>query len=77
VDPVRVSVIGSGTVGRALAAGFAAHGHEVTIGTREPAENDDLQAWAAQHDERHLHGSRRGRRDRRAGDKRDRGRGGD
>jgi predicted dinucleotide-binding enzyme len=50
MDPTRVGVIGSGQVGRALAAGFAARGHEVTIGTREPAENDDLQAWAAQHE---------------------------
>ncbi len=50
MEPTRVGVIGSGAVGRALAAGFAACGHEVTIGTREPEENDDLQAWAAQHD---------------------------
>jgi hypothetical protein len=50
MEPTRVGVIGSGQVGRVLAAGFAARGHEVTIGTREPAENDDLQAWAAQHD---------------------------
>jgi len=50
MESVRVGVLGSGSVGRALAAGFAAHGHEVTIGTRDPAENDDLQAWAAQHD---------------------------
>jgi len=48
MEPTRVGVIGSGAVGRALAAGFAVHGHEVTIGTRDPAENDDLQAWAAQ-----------------------------
>lgn len=50
MEPTRVGVIGSGQVGRALAAGFAARGHEVTIGTREPAENDELQAWAAQHE---------------------------
>jgi len=50
MDPTRVGVIGSGQVGRALAAGFAAHGHEVTIGTRQPEENDELQAWSAQHD---------------------------
>jgi predicted dinucleotide-binding enzyme len=50
MEPTRVGVIGSGAVGRALAAGFAARGHEVTIGTRVPEENDDLQAWAAQHD---------------------------
>lgn len=49
MEPTRVGVIGSGQVGRALAAGFAAHGHEVTIATRQPDENDDLQAWAAQH----------------------------
>ncbi len=48
MEPTRVGVIGSGAVGRALAAGFAARGHEVTIGTREPEENDELQAWAAQ-----------------------------
>jgi len=50
MDPTSVGVIGSGQVGRALAAGFAAHGHEVTIGTRQPEENDELQAWSAQHD---------------------------
>ena len=49
MEPTRVGVIGSGAVGRALAAGFAARGHEVTIGTRQPEQNDDLQAWAAQH----------------------------
>jgi len=53
MEPTRVGVIGSGAVGRALAAGFAARGHEVTIGTRGVGgieSNDDLQAWAAQHD---------------------------
>jgi 8-hydroxy-5-deazaflavin:NADPH oxidoreductase len=50
VEPTRVGVIGSGAVGRALAAGFAARGHEVTVGTRAPEDNDELQAWAAQHD---------------------------
>jgi 8-hydroxy-5-deazaflavin:NADPH oxidoreductase len=49
MDPTRIGVIGSGAVGRALAAGFASRGHEVTIGTRSPGDNDDLQAWAAQH----------------------------
>jgi predicted dinucleotide-binding enzyme len=47
---MRIGVLGSGVVGRVLAAGFAARGHEVTIGTRAPEQNDDLQAWAAQHD---------------------------
>lgn len=50
MEPARVGVIGSGAVGRALAAGFASRGHEVTIGTRDPEANDDLQAWGAQHD---------------------------
>jgi predicted dinucleotide-binding enzyme len=50
MEPTRVGVIGSGAVGRALAAGFAARGHEVTIGTRAPEDNDELQAWAAQQD---------------------------
>jgi predicted dinucleotide-binding enzyme len=50
MEPTRVGVIGSGQVGRALAAGFASHGHEVAIGTRNPEDNDELQAWAAQHD---------------------------
>jgi len=51
MEPTRVGVIGSGAVGRALAAGFAARGHEVTIGTRSPEDNDELQAWAAQLDD--------------------------
>jgi predicted dinucleotide-binding enzyme len=50
MEPTRIGLIGSGEVGRALAAGFAARGHEVTIGTRNPEDNDDLQAWAAQQD---------------------------
>lgn len=50
MEPTRVGVIGSGQVGRTLAAGFASRGHEVTIGTRDPEVNDDLQGWAAQHD---------------------------
>lgn len=48
MDGTRIGVLGSGVVGRVLAAGFAARGHEVTIGTRAPEDNDDLQAWAAQ-----------------------------
>ena len=35
---VHIGVIGSGTVGQTLAAGYARHGHPVTIGTREPAK---------------------------------------
>jgi 8-hydroxy-5-deazaflavin:NADPH oxidoreductase len=50
MEGTRVGVVGSGSVGRALAAGSASRGHEVTIGTRDPEQNEDLQAWAAQHE---------------------------
>lgn len=33
---MRVGVLGSGVVGKVLAAGFAGHGHEVMIGSRSP-----------------------------------------
>jgi predicted dinucleotide-binding enzyme len=38
-----IGVIGSGMVGQTLAAGFAKHGHVVTIGSRTPAK---LAEWA-------------------------------
>ncbi len=41
---MKVGVIGSGVVGQTLAAGLVKHGHEVEIGTREPA---NLKDWAA------------------------------
>lgn len=34
----KVGVIGSGQVGKVLAAGFLKHGYEVMIGTREPSK---------------------------------------
>jgi hypothetical protein len=40
---MRIGVLGSGTVGTTLAGGFLAHGHQVTIGSREPRK---LQDWA-------------------------------
>lgn len=33
---MRVGILGSGSVGRTLGAGFAEHGHEVAMGTRDP-----------------------------------------
>lgn len=33
---MKVGVLGSGVVGKVLAAGFAKHGHEVIIGSRSP-----------------------------------------
>jgi predicted dinucleotide-binding enzyme len=41
---MRIGVLGSGVVGRALGSGFAAHGHPVMMGTREPKQ-DSVQAW--------------------------------
>src|SRR5437867_3834341 len=40
----KVGVLGSGTVGQALANGFLKHGYEVMRGSREPAKLAD---WAA------------------------------
>jgi hypothetical protein len=42
---MKVGVLGSGDVAKALASGFLKHGHEVTMGTREPAKLAD---WAKQ-----------------------------
>jgi hypothetical protein len=43
---MKIGVIGSGDVGQVLASGFLKHGHEVVIGTRDPAK---LAAWAKAH----------------------------
>ncbi len=42
---MNVGLLGSGDVARTLASGFLKHGHEVTMGTREPAKLAD---WARQ-----------------------------
>ena len=39
---MNIGVIGSGPVGQVLASGFIKHGHDVVIGTRDPAK---LEAW--------------------------------
>jgi len=44
MNKVNVGILGSGDVGRALAAGFASLGHEVTVGSRSP---EKLRDWAA------------------------------
>jgi predicted dinucleotide-binding enzyme len=41
---MRVGVLGSGSVGKVLGAGFASLGHEVRIGTRHP-DRDDIRQW--------------------------------
>lgn len=40
---MKIGVLGSGTVGTTLAGGFLAHGHQVTLGSRDPGK---LQDWA-------------------------------
>jgi predicted dinucleotide-binding enzyme len=42
---MRVGVLGSGVVAQVLAAGFVKHGHEVTIGSRDP---EKLAGWNEQ-----------------------------
>jgi len=41
---MKVGILGSGDVGRALGRGFASRGHDVKIGTRKPNAKE-LQAW--------------------------------
>ena len=41
---MKVGILGSGDVAKALAAGFRANGHEVMIGTRSP---DKLRGWSS------------------------------
>ena len=41
---MRVGVLGTGAVGRRLAAGFAGRGHSVMIGSRDPGKAD-LREW--------------------------------
>jgi 8-hydroxy-5-deazaflavin:NADPH oxidoreductase len=43
---MKVGVIGSGVVAQTLGAGFLKHGHQVALGTRDPAK---LKDWAAKH----------------------------
>src|SRR5215207_7067990 len=49
---MKIAVLGTGAVGRALAGRFAELGHEVTVGTREPGATtakEEYAAWAADH----------------------------
>ncbi len=41
---MKIGVLGSGIVAQTLAAGLRKHGHEVVVGTRDPAK---LSPWAA------------------------------
>jgi 8-hydroxy-5-deazaflavin:NADPH oxidoreductase len=44
----KVGVLGSGLVGRTLAAGFLQHGYEVMLGTRDPSRGE-VPAWVAKY----------------------------
>jgi predicted dinucleotide-binding enzyme len=50
---MKIGILGSGDVAKALAGGFLKHGHEVTLGTRTPAR---LAEWAAKHAKAHIAG---------------------
>ena len=43
---MKVGVLGSGDVAKVLAGGFLKHGHDVMLGSRDPAKLAD---WAKQH----------------------------
>jgi predicted dinucleotide-binding enzyme len=43
---MKVGILGSGDVAKALAVGFLKHGHEFMLGTRDPAKLAD---WADEH----------------------------
>src|SRR4051812_24876790 len=43
---MRIAVIGTGNVGRTLAQAFAAQGHDVVVGTRDPDETGKRDEWA-------------------------------
>ena len=44
---MRIAVLGTGTVGQALTRGLSRAGHDVVVGTRDPAAGSA--AWAAEH----------------------------
>ncbi len=48
---MKIGILGSGDVAKALARGFLKHGHEVTLGTRTPAK---LSEWAAANPKGHI-----------------------
>ena len=44
---MRIAVIGTGTVGRTLGEGLAKVGHDVVVGTRDPARSRARDEWQA------------------------------
>src|SRR5213080_926356 len=47
MSSMKVSILGSGDVGKALGKGFVSRGHEVKIGSRTP-NSDKLKTWVNQ-----------------------------
>lgn len=43
---MRIAVIGSGVVGRTLAAAFSRLGHDVVVGTRDPGATAERDEWS-------------------------------
>jgi predicted dinucleotide-binding enzyme len=41
---MKIGILGSGSVGKTLGAGFLKHGHQVMLGTRDP-HKPDVQQW--------------------------------
>ena len=75
METLKIAVLGTGPVGRAVAGRLAELGHQVTIGTRDAADTagrEEYAAWAAEHPAVRLDDLRRGRRGRRAGGQRGR-----
>jgi 3-hydroxyisobutyrate dehydrogenase-like beta-hydroxyacid dehydrogenase len=50
---MKIGILGSGDVAKALAGGFLKHGHDATLGTRTPAK---LAEWSAKDPEGHVAG---------------------
>ena len=51
METLKIAVLGTGPVGRAVAGRLAELGHEVTIGTRDPGDTagrEEYAAWAAE-----------------------------
>lgn len=44
---MKIGVLGSGTVGQVLAAGFFKHGHQAMLGTRDP-KKPEAQKWLSE-----------------------------
>lgn len=43
---MRIAVLGTGVAGRTLATGLRAAGHEISVGTRDPARTREREEWS-------------------------------